>query len=64
MKTEDLNIGTFFTTNGTDVWELKSFCKSPTCTMLNLQTGGDQHFGINGFTADTFHKIEMPEVKK
>ena len=60
MNVTDFELGEFFTTDGKDIWELIAYCKSPSCTMKNLKTGDKESFGINGFTAGTFHKITMP----
>lgn len=60
MNSSDLEPNSFFTTNGKDIWKLGTFCLSPTCTLINLETGEEESFGMNGFTAQNFNKITMP----
>ncbi len=62
MNVEDLKNGKFFTTNGKDIWKLESYCLYPTCTLVNLETGKKESFGLGGLTAQGFLKIEMPIV--
>ena len=59
MDTSDLPDG-FFTTNGTDIWEIQGCFLTPSCTMVNLKTGEKQNFGMQGRTAQDFHKIKLP----
>ena len=61
MNANDLGANAFFTTDGTDAWKLRSFCMQPTCI---LETGKSEDFGMGGLTAQSFHKIEMPEEAK
>ena len=61
MKTDDFEIGAFFTTNGRDIWKLQSFCTQPTCKLKNLETGEEVSFGIGGLTSENYHKITMPD---
>lgn len=60
MDYVDLEEQGFFTTNGVDIWKLESVCKSPSCTMRNLETGEEENFGLSGLTARKFHRIKMP----
>ena len=60
MNSNDLEVPAFFTTNGKDVWELGTFCLSPTCELKNLKTGNIESFGMEGLTAQRFHRITMP----
>ena len=62
MRSNDLEGNAFFTTDGTDVWELLYYFLQPTCRLKNLQTGKEESFGMGGLTAENFHKIEMPKA--
>lgn len=64
MNSSDLEPNTFFTTNGKDIWKLGTFCMTPTCELTNLETGQVESFGMNGLTAERFHKILMPMAIK
>lgn len=64
MNSGDLEPDTFFTTNGKDVWKLGTFCMTPTCELTNLETGEIENFGMDGITAQRFHKITMPAKAK
>lgn len=59
LRDETINL--YFTTNGTDIWKLKSFFDGPSCTMENMETKEKSTFGMNGLTAQEFHRIQMPE---
>lgn len=61
MNQRDLGVNAFFTTDGTDVWELLYFCLQPTCRLRNLKTGVEESFGMGGLTAESFYKIQMPD---
>jgi len=37
MDKED--VGSYYTTNGKDIWQLICFSSEPTATMLNIKTG-------------------------
>ncbi len=52
MNRNDLKIPGFFTTNGEDIGELKSYCHEPTAELINLKTGKIESFGLNGITAN------------
>ena len=64
MNREDLEPNAIFTTNGKDIWRLKSFCMEPSCDLLNLESGAVESFGMGGLTAQTFRRITMPEIKE
>ncbi len=62
MNRDDLEVGSFFTTDGNDIWRMESYCLWPTCTLISLtDAGGVESFGMGGQTAGRFHKITMPE---
>ena len=61
MNSGDLVLDALFTTNGKDVWKLTSFCMEPTCILENLETKKVEEFGMSGLTAESFHRITMPE---
>ncbi len=61
---EDLEVGKFFTTDGKDVWKMEYFCLTPTVRLKNLETSEERDFGLGGITANDFHKIEMPKIKR
>lgn len=58
----DETIYLYFTTDGTDVWKLKSFFDGPSCTLENVETKETSIFGMGGLTAKEFHRIQMPEA--
>ena len=60
MDSNDLEANALFTTDGTDVWRLKTYCLQPTCQLHNAETGAIEGFGMGGLTARRFHKIKMP----
>ena len=61
MDSGDLiDIPAYFTTDGLDIWELKTYCLQPTCVLENLKTGRKESFGMGGITAQNFMKIKMP----
>lgn len=64
MDASDLEqlIGTFFTTDGTDIWEIEGCFRTPSCTLKNLKTDVKKTFGMNGLTARDFHRIKMPII--
>lgn len=63
MNQSDLETGTFFTTNGKDIWHLVSYFREPSCTLEKMNdTSQVETFGLNGLTAQNFHKIEMPKI--
>jgi hypothetical protein len=63
MKINDLEKGGFFTTNGKDIWRLVSWFREPSCTLENMDKKTQvETFGMNGLTAQNFHRIEMPEI--
>lgn len=62
MDSSDLEGGAKFTTDGKDIWILRSHYLGPSCDLENLETGEKQNFGMGGFTAQSFHRIEMPVI--
>jgi len=36
---QDITVRDLFTTSGSDVWEVESFCEHPTITLRNVRTG-------------------------
>ena len=64
MDATNLEPGAFFTTDGTDIWKLQTYCCSPTCELKNLETGCTESFGMNGIMAKRFTRIEMPDIKQ
>lgn len=36
---QGVEVGALYTTDGQDVWEVQSYCQSPTITLKNLRTG-------------------------
>ena len=54
------NIGTYWTTNGKDVWELVAYCKYPTATLVNLKTGEKRGGAIGSLNLQPFTKL-IPE---
>ena len=60
MDTSDFKVGAFFTDDGKEIWKLTSCCLAPTCELKNLETGEVKSFGMNGITAQNFHRILMP----
>ena len=63
MDSSDLEKGGFFTTNGKDIWRLVCWFREPSCTLENMDDSARvENFGLNGLTAQNFHRIEMPEI--
>lgn len=63
MNSNDLEVGAFFTTNGKDIWRLMSYFNEPSCTLENVDDSARREtFGIRGLTAQSFHRIKMPEI--
>lgn len=63
MDSTDLDeIDALFTTNGKDIWKMLHSCMSPSCRLKNLETGQEESFGMNGLTAQRFHRIKMPKI--
>lgn len=60
MNKNDLELPSFFTTDGTDIWKLRSFCLEPTCDLENMETHKIESFGMGGLTAQGFKRIDMP----
>lgn len=54
MNFEELEKNELFTTTGKDVWKRESYFSTPSCTLVNLETGARETFGMNGLTADSF----------
>ena len=62
MNASDLEPDALFTTDGKDIWKLKTFCMTPTCELHNLEGDAVESFGMGGLTARRFYKIEMPKI--
>lgn len=62
MNSNDLDVGGFFTTNGTDIWKLKAFYSEPSCKLENVETKEIVNFGMGGITSKEFHRIQMPKA--
>ena len=60
MEIDD--VGTYWTTDGTDIWQLITFCEQPTATMLNLKTGGRIGGAVGCLNLQPFVKL-TPEKK-
>lgn len=58
----DLKLSNYFTTDGKDIWAVELYCLEPTVTLKNLKTGAIESFGLNGLTAEKYHKIDMPKI--
>lgn len=64
MNEGDLKLGALFVTGDKaegDVWELISFCTSPTVTLKNIKTGHEEDFGLGGLTSMGFKRLEVKE---
>lgn len=59
MNSDHLEVDALFTTNGKDVWKLKSYFDGPSCILRNLETGKEEEFGMGGLTADSFKPLKM-----
>lgn len=60
MKHSEMDsVGSFFTTDGKDVWELESCFQTPSCTMVNLKTDARTTFGSGGITFESFRKLSQ-----
>jgi len=57
---DEQDVGAFYTTNGEDVWQLVSYCASPTAIMLNIRTGDRVGGGIGCLNLQPFIKL-IPE---
>ncbi len=63
MNNNDLEAGAFFTTNGKDIWKLKSYFNEPSCVLENVDdTAIREEFGISSLAARRFHRIKMPST--
>lgn len=64
MDGNDLVLGALFTKDGKDIWKLKSYCLTPTCELVNLETGEIEGFGLGGITAESFDRVVLNKAKK
>lgn len=64
MNSRDLEPKAFFTTDGTDLWILGTFCLHPTCELTNVATGQVEGFGMGGLTAERFRRILPPDIAR
>lgn len=62
MDSTDLKVGAFFTTTGEDCWRLEGYFSQPSCTLINVETGVKETFGMGGLTAQSF-KLLVPKEK-
>ena len=63
MDSSDLAADAFFTTDGKDIWKLRTYCMHPTCRLENLENPDQiESFGMGGLAAQRFHRIKMPET--
>jgi hypothetical protein len=61
MNGNDLEVDAFFTTNGKDIWKLKTFFNEPSCLLENMDdTATREEFGVSSLAAQRFHRIKMP----
>mgnify|MGYP001611372240 FL=1 len=35
----EADVGTYWTSDGEDIWQMITFCEFPTATLINLKTG-------------------------
>ena len=62
MQIEDCrDMPALFEKDDKTVWVLESFCAGPSCRMREIKTGNVESFGLNGLTARSFKKIEVPD---
>ena len=59
MDAKDLELPGFYTTDGTDIWEMVGYFMQPSCTLRNLKTGKEEMFAMGALTAETFQRIDM-----
>lgn len=57
MTSNDFEHGALFTNGAGGVYRIESWCMQPTCTLVNLETGHKEHFGIGGLTAESFIRL-------
>lgn len=57
MNFSELEKHELFTTNGKDAWRRESYFSTPSCTLVNLDTGARQTFGLQGLTAESFKPL-------
>jgi hypothetical protein len=57
MDANNLNHKQLFTKQGKGVYALEGYFNGPSCTMINLATGGRETFGMGGITAGTYEPI-------
>ena len=43
------------------IWKMEACWRSPTCIMKNIETGVEEHFGLNGDMAVHYEKIKLPD---
>lgn len=51
------DVGHYFTIDGTDVWEMVSYCEYPTATMLNLKTGERKGGAVGSLLLRPFQRL-------
>lgn len=62
MKEED--VGSYYTTNGEDIWELLFYVSLPTAKLRNLKTGEDVFGAIGSSILHPFKKLSIEgEIK-
>lgn len=54
MNFEELEKHELFTTTGKDAWKRESYFSVPSCTLVNLETGVRETFGLGALTAESF----------
>ncbi len=62
MNADD--IGKFYTTDGTDIWMLQSYCGQPTVTMVNVRTGDLRGGAVGCLNLQPFKKLVIEEKTK
>ena len=62
MNANDLKAGGLFTTNGLDAWKMEGYFLVPSCTLVNLETGEKQTFGMGGLISANFKPLVSKET--
>ena len=52
-----VEIGQFYTTDGKDIWEVESYCESPTITLKNVKTEARCGGGVGCLNLSKFQKL-------
>lgn len=63
IKEKDLTKTKFFTTNGTDIWKVRSASTFTLVELVNCETGGTASARVGERSAGGFVPIKMPKVK-